>query len=203
MPPHLFYFLRLAPPTPTPSIPDTPSLLSRSHRGGRTAEEFVVYIKEQLAKDAAFARIPELTEIAQKLVAAAEGERAALVAEAKQAAAELDAAAKENADLYLKYMEKVVAKGKEYVATEVARLQKLVASGMSAVKQTEVTRKISVLSSFDKELAATTGGPEEEEEEEAGDDGYGGGYGGYGDAGYAGAPMTVNVDEDGTATLVE
>lgn len=151
-------------------------MLSCSYRGQRTANDFLEYIKAALSREAAFARIPELSALAQKLVeTTAAAEQSTIVADAEKAVAKLEDDAKTNGELYLKYMAKVVAQGKEYVAKELARLQKLIAGGMSAAKQAEVSRKVSVLSSFEKGAADPSEEPEEPEPEE---EAYG--YGGYG-----------------------
>jgi len=157
--------------------------LMYSYNGGRDASSFVDFIKSQLLRDEAFARIPELAEVAHKLMEATESERASIIDEAKTAAANVNDVAKENAALYVKYMEKVMAKGPEYVATEMARLQKLVAGGMSPVKMTEMNRKLSILGSFDKNAPEVPAELPEAEDEDDDEEGYGedGGEEGYGE----------------------
>lgn len=120
---------------------------------GRTAESMLAFITKQIEYDNSFAVVPALSEIAIKFT---EGEidAAAALKEAKEAAAELDDKVKDNAALYIKYLEKAGDKGKEYIETELARLMKMVKGGkMSTTKLVEVSRKISVLESFSKGVA--------------------------------------------------
>ena len=109
------------------------------------------YIKEQLKKDAAYARVSELTDIGQKVAKAAQGDIDALITEAKTFVSSMDASVKSNGELYVKYMEKIASKGSEYVTKEITRLNKLIDGGMSPNKQQEVDRKLSVLTSFTTE----------------------------------------------------
>ena len=118
------------------------------YQGPRTAVGMMDYIKDQLKKDAAYARVSELTDIAQKVTKAAEGEIEALITEAKTFVSSMDASVKTNGELYVKYMEKVASKGSDYVTKEITRLNKLIDAGMSPTKQQEVDRKLSVLTSF-------------------------------------------------------
>lgn len=116
--------------------------------GPRNAIGMMEYIKEQVKKDEAYARVGELTDIAQKVTKAAESEIDALISEAKVFVSTMDASIKTNGELYVKYMEKVASKGADYVTKEITRLNKLIDAGMSPTKQQEVDRKLSVLTSF-------------------------------------------------------
>lgn len=124
---------------------------ARQYDGPRTAVGMMEYIKEQLKKDAAYARVSELTDIAQKVAKAAQGDIDALITEAKTFVSSMDASVKSNGELYVKYMEKIASKGSEYVTKEITRLNKLIDGGMSPNKQQEVDRKLSVLTSFTTE----------------------------------------------------
>lgn len=121
------------------------------YQGPRNAVSMMTFIKEQLQKDAAYARVSELTEIAQKVTKAAEGEVESLITEAKTFVSSMDASVKVNGELYIKYMEKIASKGADYVTKEITRLNKLIDAGMSPAKQQEVDRKLSVLTSFTTE----------------------------------------------------
>lgn len=121
------------------------------YQGPRTSVGMMEFIKEQLKKDAAYARVNELTDIAQKVTKAAEGEIEALITQAKTFVSSMDESIKGNGELYVKYMEKVASKGSEYVTKEIARLNKIIDAGMSPTKQQEVDRKLSVLTSFTTE----------------------------------------------------
>ena len=116
----------------------------------RTSETMLEFIKKQIEYDNSFAVVPELSEIAVKFT---EGEidAAAALEEVKAAVGKLEDDVKDNAALYIKYLEKAGDKGKEYIETERARLMKMVKGGkMSTTKLVEVSRKISVLDSFSK-----------------------------------------------------
>lgn len=118
------------------------------YNGPRSAVGMMDFIKAELKKDAAYARVDELTEIAQKLVKAAEGDKESLIEEAKTFVSGMSASVKSNGELYVKYMQKVSDKGVEYVTKEITRLNKLIDGGMSPTKQQEVDRKLSVLTAF-------------------------------------------------------
>ena len=70
-------------------------------------------------------RVPSLDE----LVASAGSISEATLTKGKEAVQNLQGKAREYGDLYIKAMEKVVAKGSDYLDTELARLIKLVESG--------------------------------------------------------------------------
>ncbi|EFN53221.1 hypothetical protein CHLNCDRAFT_137098 [Chlorella variabilis] len=123
------------------------------YNGGRSADDFLKFINEQVAADAGFARVDALVPIAQKFMAAAAADQAAVVAEAKAAAEAAAADDKDNAALYVRFMKKAVEKGVEWVTKEVERLTKMAEKPMSAAKLDEVSRKISVLSSFTEKPA--------------------------------------------------
>eukprot|EP00884_Botryococcus_braunii_P018975 jgi/Botrbrau1/5761/Bobra.0134s0030.1 len=128
------------------------------YNGGRSADAFLAHIKSELEKDAGFARIEVLDTIA-KLFVEGGGEKAIVAMKAK-VATQIDAAEKENAELYVKFAEKGLEKGKEYFAAELARLERMLGSGnVGGAKADEISRKISVLSAYVPEDA-----PEEEEE---------------------------------------
>ena len=122
------------------------------YSGARTAVAIIAWIQEQLDADAGFARVSELAEIAVKYK---DGEITAekAVAAAKIAAASVADDVKENAALYVKFLEKAAEKGKAYIDTELARLKKMIEGGakMSAAKMMDFSRKVSVLESFEKQ----------------------------------------------------
>lgn len=131
------------------------------YQGGRTAPEFLSFLADKVKSDAGFARVDELDGIAAKFENA--DDKAALLEQARAAAATVAEDAKENADLYVKFMAKALEKGEGYIAKELARLEKMLDKGsMSSSKVEEVSRKVSVLSSFV--------GDEEDEDEDEGED---------------------------------
>ncbi|KAL4859144.1 ABC transporter G family member 9 [Chlorella vulgaris] len=118
------------------------------YNGGRTAADFLKFINEKIAADAGFARVAALAPIAQKFMAVDAADQALAITEAEQAAETVPAEDAENAALYVRFMRKAADKGVEWVSTEVQRLTKMSEKPMSAAKLDEVSRKISVLSSF-------------------------------------------------------
>lgn len=107
------------------------------------------WIEEQLKKDSSFARIPALNHIVVRFMVADAERKAELTAEAEAAVAELPEHMKDNGAMYLRYMAKAGEKGREWVNTELARLEKMVGGGsMSPAKKQEVARKMSVLTAF-------------------------------------------------------
>lgn len=144
---------------------------AKDYNGARTADAFLSWIKKELEADASFARVPELAAIAYKFV---QGDISAeeAVKQTKEAAGKVADAVKDNAALYVKYLEKAGEKGKEWVGTEVSRLQKMTAGGkMSSAKLLEVSRKLSVLESFTKAEPIKASTEAEEPEDEVGDEG--------------------------------
>mmetsp|Transcript_27918 Transcript_27918/g.61277 ORF Transcript_27918/g.61277 Transcript_27918/m.61277 type:complete len:250 (-) Transcript_27918:220-969(-) len=110
----------------------------------RTAEKFLEYLQEQVASDKGFARVDALADIAKKFKDAAD--KSALIKEAKAKIAKVAAEEKENAELYVKLMEKAVEKGVDYLAKEKSRLEKMLGSGgVHSSKVDEMSRKASIL----------------------------------------------------------
>jgi protein disulfide-isomerase A6 len=85
------------------------------------------FIKKKLVADKGFARVEALDGVAAKFVSSSD--KAALIKEAKEAVAKLEGEDKSNGELYVKYMEKTVEKGVEYLSKEQARLEKMLSSG--------------------------------------------------------------------------
>ena len=141
----------------------------KDYSGARTADAFLSWIKKELEADASFASVPELAAIAYKFMQGAiSGEEA--LEQTKEAAGKVAEAVKENAALYVKFLGKAGEKGKEWVGTEVTRLQKMTAGGkMSSAKLLEVSRKLSVLESFTKAEPTKSTTKEEEPEGDEGD----------------------------------
>lgn len=116
--------------------------------GPLTATGILNYIQEELRALDGFARVSQLTSLAEQLVAGGDAE--ALLDEAKTFVRDsVEETTKANGALYVRYMERFATKGGvEYVDKEVKRLQRLGRDGMSPAKQAEVDRKISVLTTF-------------------------------------------------------
>lgn len=121
------------------------------------------WIEKKLESDATFAFIPELAAIAVQLMDGSMDAEEALT-QAKETVETVEESMKENAELYVKFIQKASDKGKEWITNEIARLQKMADGGkMSPVKLLEVNRKLSVLESFSQEETEAFDGAEEEE----------------------------------------
>ncbi|KAG1652960.1 hypothetical protein FOA52_008496 [Chlamydomonas sp. UWO 241] len=131
---------------------------AEDYKGGRTAEAFLEFIKAKIQADSGFAKVDALSGVASKFLEASD--KAALIAETKATVASLEGDDKTNGDMYVKFMEKVVEKGNDYLAKfaesavrdeivmikEAARLEKMLGSGsVHASKVEEMARKTSVL----------------------------------------------------------
>ncbi|MEW5302901.1 MAG: hypothetical protein WDW36_005640 [Sanguina aurantia] len=115
------------------------------YNGGRTADAFFTYLKEQLEADKSFARVESLDEFA-KGFSASEDMAAALQGMTDAASTLEEAADKSNAELYIKYATKAVEKGSSYLTTEKARLDKILGSGsVAASKVEDFAKKSSIL----------------------------------------------------------
>ncbi|PNH11560.1 putative protein disulfide-isomerase A6 [Tetrabaena socialis] len=131
-------------PAGKPATKDT----VQDYNQARTATAFLEFLKQKLEADQGFARVEALDPIAKKFVEAED--KAAVLAEATAALAALEEAdAKANGALYIKFMEKAVEKGADYLGKEKARLDKMLSSGsVSSSKVDEMSRKTSVLGAF-------------------------------------------------------
>lgn len=118
------------------------------YTGSLTAVGIFNFMQEELRALDGFARVSTLTGIVEKFVKG--GDAVALLDDAKAFVRDAaDEVTKANGALYVRYMEKFVANGaSEYVEKEIKRLQRLGRDGMSPAKQTEVDRKVSVLTTF-------------------------------------------------------
>lgn len=104
-----------------------------TYEKGREVPDFVAYLNEKAGTAYTAAgdllpsagRVPSLDE----MIATAGSISEATLNKGKEAVASLQGKAREYGDLYVKAMEKVVAKGSDYLDTELARLIKLVESG--------------------------------------------------------------------------
>lgn len=118
------------------------------YRGARTADAFLEFINSKLEADKGFGRVEEMDAFAGKFMAPG-ADLKAVLAEAEAAAGKVDEELKGNADLYVKAMKKAIEKGTGYFATEGARLDRMISSGsVSAAKLGELSKKLSVLTSF-------------------------------------------------------
>eukprot|EP00727_Mastigamoeba_balamuthi_P013430 m51a1_g871 putative protein disulfide isomerase (788) ;mRNA; f:831594-834424 len=125
------------------------------YSGGRAIEDFVEFLNTNLnlhrqasglLNDKA-GRIAALDAISSQFLAAED--KAALIAQAKTAAEAQTGSDARYAKIYVKTMELIVAKGSDYVAKELARVQRFIDGGqVSAKKIDEFTIRHNILSSF-------------------------------------------------------
>ena len=125
------------------------------YQGGRDLADFVTALNDLAGthrtpsgglKDTA-GRLPDFDDLAKEFTAAAD--KAAVYAEAKEMAAGLTSDAAAKADVYVKAMGKILEKGAEWAAKEVARLDGLLASdSISAAKKTDFAIRKNVLATF-------------------------------------------------------
>lgn len=188
------------------------------YQGPRDAAGFISFIKSQLEKDDSYGQIIELTVLAHKF-AGSDYKDETIIAEAKKASESVKEEQKSNAAQYIKYFEKIAAKGKDYIDTEAARLQKLAAGGVATNKVVEINRKISILMTFKgtggnsavsddavAEDSVTEDAAIEEEQPAPPEDDVseeGGEAGDDGEEGYVGEPMDMEfVGYDGENMIV-
>lgn len=72
-----------------------------------------------------------------------------VIAKAEEAFKELTSdSEKTSAEIYIKTMKKVLEKGKEFVETEIARVERLKAGKVSDKKKEQLADRLSILTSF-------------------------------------------------------
>lgn len=86
-----------------------------------------------------------LDEIAKTFLS---GDQAALVIKAEEAIKNFVGDELKNAQYYVKVMQTVVAKGKDFVETEIARLTKLTEGSIAPAKVDEFTVRQNILKAF-------------------------------------------------------
>ena len=126
------------------------------YSGGRTAEALIDYVKDAIKADTAFGKVATLEPIAAEMVGAEGGDAVRAVAKKIiEAAAEISEGPEAaDAALYAKLAGKIESKGKEYIDTETARLERMLGSGSVAEDKAKLmVKKLNILMSF-KEAAA-------------------------------------------------
>jgi hypothetical protein len=110
-----------------------------------TAENMIIWLRTNGIRMPSIGTIAELDEIVQRFLTT--GMKDADIDAAKKLAAE-DFKSDKKAPVYVKIFEKVKAKGEEYVATELARVEKLMQGKITPEKQAELKDKVTVLKVF-------------------------------------------------------
>ncbi len=131
---------------------------AEAYEQGREVADFVTFLNEKAGTAytatggllPSAGRIPSLDALVAEATAISE----ATLKKAKAVAAKLQGQAKEHSDLYLKAIEKVVAKGADYIDTEAERLRKLISGGNIAPdKKAFFQLKANILRAFKGEPA--------------------------------------------------
>lgn len=110
-----------------------------------TAENLIMWLRKYGIKMPSIGTVAELDELAAKFLKS--GFKDADL-EAAKALAEGEYKNDKKAPIYVKIMEKVKAKGVDYVQTELARVQKLLAGKITDEKKGELTEKVKILNVF-------------------------------------------------------
>lgn len=92
--------------------------------------------------------VPAMEKLVEELLLASEEDRAAVLEKAKPVVAKLRGDDHTRGEVYLRLMEKVIAKGPEWPAKELKRMESLAGKKMSSEKRTTVEHKLKLLPSF-------------------------------------------------------
>lgn len=123
------------------------------YEGGRDAAAFINFFNEksglERTSDGGYAesagRVPELDELAKEFVTAAPAERASIASRAAEAVKNsVHKNAKEFGRFYTLAM-KAIGEGKDYVTSEVARLQKLSLTSLTAKAKAAILKRINIV----------------------------------------------------------
>ncbi|ODO08204.1 protein disulfide-isomerase domain [Cryptococcus amylolentus CBS 6273] len=134
-----------------------------AYDSGRTAEQFVKWINEKAGTHRDLSglltetagRVLTLDTLASQFFTSASSARSDIVKQAKDALASLDKQTRASGEYYVKAMERISAKGEEWVAKEQARLANLLASpSLAPTKLDELKIKINILSAFASQKAS-------------------------------------------------
>jgi protein disulfide-isomerase A6 len=125
------------------------------YNGPRELNDFVNFINNKAntkrtadgSLDALAGRVSALDDLAKKFVAAG-ANLESLIKEAEEAAKSLIGEDSTAAKIYLKIMSSIKEKGKEFVATEVARVEKMLKGSVSLNKADEFAKRKNILSAF-------------------------------------------------------
>ncbi|OWZ68870.1 protein disulfide-isomerase domain [Cryptococcus neoformans] len=134
-----------------------------AYDSGRTAEQFVNWINEKSGTHRSVSgllsetagRVLTLDTLASEFFSANVPERPEIVKKAQEAVTTLDGKSKTTADYYVKAMERIIAKGEEWLTKEQTRLASLLASpSLAPTKLDELKVKINILSAFASKKAS-------------------------------------------------
>jgi len=135
-------------------FPKTEKETPESYEAPRDLKDFVSFINRKAGTyrtpegklDASAGRVAEFEEIVANFFG---GDHKSLLTKAEEVAASLSGDAASHAKIYLKYMSTIAEKGKDWVATEVARLERMASgSSVSLAKVDEFSRRKNILGHF-------------------------------------------------------
>jgi len=134
-------------------FPRTDKQTPEPYEGPRELNDFVAFINRKAGTnrgvdgrlDSSAGRHTELDAIVSTFLS---GNQKELLVKAEDLVKSLTDDALESGKMYVKYMTTIIAKGKDFVETEIARIEKLLAGSISAKKLDEFTKKKNILSAF-------------------------------------------------------
>jgi len=126
------------------------------YEGGRELSDLVTYVNNEIGsyrgEDGRLTGkagvVEDLAAIAAKFLEAAETERADLTQKATDIVAKLEGKTKGYGEVFSKLLSLVTKKGNTFVATELARVEKLLSGAISAAKADELSIRKNLLSTF-------------------------------------------------------
>lgn len=129
------------------------------YNGGRGEQDFIDFLNEKCGTNRVAGggindqagRVDAFDEVAKKFIKDESFRDAAIADISKTAAAETDADYKKSGEYYVKAMKKIIEKGEGYVATEISRLERMLAGNMKAAKRDQMFKRKNILSQFLKD----------------------------------------------------
>lgn len=88
--------------------------------------------------------------LAERFMFADKNEHQKIIKEAEELASTLDPHEKDNADIYIKTMNKIAEKGYDFIFTEIDRLAKLLKTDISKSKKSDFVKRINIAYQFDR-----------------------------------------------------
>jgi len=123
------------------------------YEGARELNEFVTFINNKAGTrrsvdgklDSHAGKLAEFEHVVSKFLS---GDQKVLLAEAEELVKGLTGDAIQYGKIYTKYMSTIIEKGKDWILTEIQRLEKLLSGSLSANKLDEFTKRKNILSHF-------------------------------------------------------
>jgi len=126
---------------------------AQAYEGGRELADFVTFLNEKAGTDrsadgklgAQSGRHQILDAIASAFLT---GDQKELLVKAEEAVKELTGDAVNAGKIYVKYMQTIAEKGKDWIATEVERIERMMSGTVTPAKMDDFTRRKNILNSF-------------------------------------------------------